>query len=110
MKKYCYSNESYIKNTIRKNVERIIAYYVDANRFTTIECRIAIVRDSNHIFGELIKKNTTINSIISAIRNIVTYVYQALTSPANKETIRAMENQGLLENNSNGIRINIFEK
>lgn len=130
MNKYFYSNEPYIKNTIRENVERIIAYYVYANRFTTIECRIAIVRDSNHIFGELIKKNTTINSIISAIKNkfvvdgisplslskcrtledVVTYVYQALTSPANKETIRVMENQGLLENNSNGIRINIFEK
>lgn len=125
MKKYCYSNESYIKNTIRENVERIIAYYVYTNRFTTIECRIAIVRSSNHIFGGLIKQNSTIDAIIATIRNnfvvdgisplslskcrtledVVTYVYQALISPANKGRIKTMENQGLLENNSNGIRI-----
>lgn len=128
MKKYCYSNEPYIKDIIRNRIERTIAYYICSGKFTTIECRIAIVRNSNHIFGGLIKQNTTIDSIISTIRNnfvvgginplslskcrtledIVTYVYQVLTSPANKGTIKTMEHQGLLRENSNGIKLNSF--
>ena len=124
MGKYFYTNEPYIKEIIRNNVARIIAYYVCSNSWATIECRIAIVRNSNHIFGGLIKQNTTIDSIISTIRNnfvvdgisplslskcrtledVVTYVYQALISPANKGRIRTMEYQGLLRENSNGIK------
>jgi hypothetical protein len=124
MGKYFYTNEPYIKEIIRNKVVRIIAYYVCSNSWATIECRIAIVRNSNHIFGGLIKQNTTINSIISTIRNnfvvdgisplslskcrtiedVVTYVYQALISPANKGRIRTMEYQGLLRENSNGIK------
>ena len=124
MSKYFYTNEPYIKEIIRNNVARIIAYYVCSNSWATIECRIAIVRNSNHIFGGLIKQNATINSIISTIRNnfvvdgisplslskcktledVVTYVYQTLTSPANKGRIKTMEYQGLLRENSNGIK------
>lgn len=124
MGKYFYTNEPYIKEIIRNKVARIIAYYVCSNSWATIECKIAIVRNSNHIFGGLIKRNETLDAIISTIRNnfvvdgisplslskcrtledVVTYVYQALISPANKGRIRTMEYQGLLRENSNGIK------
>lgn len=128
MCKYFYTNEPYIKEIIRNKVARIIAYYVCPNTWATIECRIAIVKNSNHIFGGLIKRNETLDNIIATIsinlvvngispfslskcrtlEDVVNYVYQVLTSPANKERIRTMERQGLLKENIYGINYGQF--